>query len=262
MKRLKFLGVLILLLQSVISGGQNLNHAEVKFFSIDALGNIYIVEKNNQLAKFDPAGNQLFSFTNSASQSLTNLDCSNPLQTLLFFRDLGKIQFLDKNLAEMASPLELLNLSFSDVSAVCSSYNSGLWLYESSEKQLIRLNSSLEITNKSIRLDQIIQSGFEIHKMVEYSDKLLVMDSLHGIFIFDIYGVYKKPVFLGKVSDFQLVGDNIFYTASSEIIKTNFSMTQEVVFFKSSNPIRSFYISSNKVWILNQNQELIKFMLP
>lgn len=262
MKCVKFLGVLIFLLQSVFSEGQNLNHSDVKFFSVDALGNIYIVHKNNQLVKFDPAGIQLFSYTNSMSQSLTNLDCSNPLQTLLFFRDLGKIQFLDKNLAEMASPVELLNLSYSDVSAVCSSYNSGLWLYESSEKQLIRLNSSLQITNKSIRLDQIIQSGFEIHKMLEYSDKLLVMDSLHGIFVFDIYGVYKKPVFLGKVADFQLIDENIFYATTYGIIKTDISVFEEQMYFKPSNPVRSFYISTNNVWILNQNQELIKFMLP
>lgn len=260
MKFLKVVFTLSFILHYFLVVGQNVFMPQVKLCSFDVLGNMYMVQKNNQIVKYDSKGNLLYSYTNAASQSITAMDCNNPLQTIVFFKDLGKIQYLDKNLAELASAIELFNLNFDDVAMICSSYNNGLWMYENSEKKLCRLNSELEITNTSTRLDQLIHTGFEIHKMIEVADQLLVMDTMYGIYLFDIYGAYKKPLYIGKVTDFQVIGDKIYISNAVEILATNFLAFSSEPIFKSPDPIQKFYISQDFYWILNENQELIKFV--
>src|SRR5688572_26898835 len=70
-------------------------------FSVDNLGNIYLVYQNGQLRKLRPNGDSLAVFNNVRKfGKLHSLDVSNPLKVLLHFKDFNTVVILDRLLNE------------------------------------------------------------------------------------------------------------------------------------------------------------------
>jgi hypothetical protein len=68
-------------------------------FSVDNLGNIYLLTADNQLKKLSSAGDSLAVF-NAVSQygSVSSIDVTNPLKILVYYRDFTTIIELDRYL--------------------------------------------------------------------------------------------------------------------------------------------------------------------
>ena len=70
---------------------------DVTDFSIDNLGNIFILYQNGQLKKLNPAGDSLAVFNDVRRYGkLFSIDVTNPLKILLYYKDFSTIVILDR----------------------------------------------------------------------------------------------------------------------------------------------------------------------
>ena len=87
---------LVLSLIFNISNAQNINEKPFKLFSksekieIDQYGFIYHINKDN-LIKFNLKGVPLYNYSNKLLGNISQLDVSNPLRPLLFYKDRNNI---------------------------------------------------------------------------------------------------------------------------------------------------------------------------
>ena len=105
----------VLLLIFNTSNAQNINEKPFKLFSksekieIDQYGFIYHINKDN-LVKFSKEGVPLYNYSNKLLGNITQLDISNPLRPLLFYKDQGIILALDNTLSLQKSEISLNRL--------------------------------------------------------------------------------------------------------------------------------------------------------
>jgi hypothetical protein len=66
-------------------------------FTVDNLGNIFLLDRSNQLKKLSPEGDSIAIYSNAPRYgNLYSIDASNPMKVLLYYRDFGTIVVLDR----------------------------------------------------------------------------------------------------------------------------------------------------------------------
>jgi len=120
---------------------------------VDNIGNIYSV--NNGVITKHFVNHQTKTFSIKTFGTLENIDVTNALRILLYFKDFQRILFLDSQLSQNGDVIELTNLGLEQASLVCSSFNNGFWVYNQANNELLRFNQSLEISVKSGNLKRI-----------------------------------------------------------------------------------------------------------
>src|SRR5580698_9609822 len=74
--------------------------------ALDPLNDLYCVSASNTIIKYDSNGIKKFSYTPNYIGAIYDMDVSNPLKVLLFFKDAATIQICDNTL----SPISTISL--------------------------------------------------------------------------------------------------------------------------------------------------------
>ena len=75
-----------------------------------------------------------------------SIDVSNPMKILAFYKDYNKILFLDNMLAPSASSIDLSAIGFDQVTLTCSSHDNGIWVLNSLNFEIVRMEPTLKIS--------------------------------------------------------------------------------------------------------------------
>ena len=134
----------VLLLIFNTSNAQNINEKLFKLFSksekieLDQYGFIYHINKDN-LVKFNKEGVPLYNYSNKLLGNITQLDISNPLRPLLFYKDQGIILALDNTLSLQKSEISLNELGLYQTSCISNSnFDNGIWLYDIDVNEVVK----------------------------------------------------------------------------------------------------------------------------
>src|SRR6186997_880367 len=101
-----------------------------------AADNIYLLNSYDQLKKIDANGDSVAVFNNIRKYGkVAQLDVTNPLRVLLYYKDFSTIVILDRLLANR-STIDLRKQDIFHVEAVCLSYDNKIWLYDEFEHKL------------------------------------------------------------------------------------------------------------------------------
>lgn len=198
-------------------------NARGKAFTTDNLGNIYLIG-GNVLEKYSPEGRPLKTFTQKTAGNITFVDVSDPLKILVFYRDVQQIVILDNFLSIRSTPISLEALGFRNISLVCTSREGGFWMFDTQNKELIRIQNNLTPAVQSGNLIQ--QTGVPIQPifMLEYQNSVYLCDTTHGILVFDRYGTYHKTLPCKPVTQFQIQGEKIIYYVPAEKKMKSYNM--------------------------------------
>ena len=186
------------------------------YITSDELGYIFVV-KDNQLAKYHPEGKKMYTYSNLYAGDITYVDTHDPLKILLYYEAFGRVEFLDHTLSLTTSTIELYKINLELANLVCASYQGAFWVYNPVNFELVRVNSLLEITEKTGNLQQAIGVAVEPNYMLERDNFLYVNDPATGILIFDKYGSYYKTIPVKGLSSFQVFEGRIIYFIGDEI---------------------------------------------
>ena len=186
------------------------------FIRSDELGNVFVV-KDNKLTKYNASGVQLHSYSNLAFGDITYLDIKNPFKILLYYQPFGMVEVLDQTLSLNTSAIDLNLLYIGLPTLVCGSYQAAFWVYNPINFELIRVNQSLEVSNRSGNLQQVTGYSLNPNYMLESDNFLYLNDPEIGIFVFDKYGSYYKTIPVKGLISFQVFNNRIIYFIGNEI---------------------------------------------
>jgi hypothetical protein len=195
----------------------------------DNLSNVYTISKD-KFTKYDVKLKFQKEFSNKTFGNITTADVTNPLRPLLFYRDFGRIVFLDNTLSQNGEPIALEKLGYPLATLAASSFDNGLWIYDQPSFELIRFDNALEISNRTGNLSQILGIELQPNFILEKDNHLFVNNPATGILIFDVYGTYIKTVPVVHLASFQVSDDNIIYFSEDILNSWNYK-TAELSFY-------------------------------
>jgi len=203
-----------LFLASFQMKGQN-SYQLIKSFPIkgsimasDELKNSYVVNNENNIIKLDSLGGLLGIYSENEYGEVTNIDATNPFTVLTYYKDFNSAISLDINM-NAKRLYKFSSLGLSDVSAVCTSYDNKIWLFDEAEQKLKKMDDQYEITHESADVTLLIGGAISPNFMVERNNMVFINDPEKGIFVFDIYGTYFRTFLIPELNSFQIIDKKI-----------------------------------------------------
>jgi hypothetical protein len=179
-------------------------------FTVDNLGNLYLVYQNGQLKKLRPNGDSLAVFNNVRKYGkLHAVDVSNPLKVLLHFKDFNTVVILDRLLNERAI-LDLRKFNFLQVKTIGQSYDNNIWIYDELEAKLKKIGDDGRLIDQSNDFRQLFDSTPSPSVIIDQDKLLYLYDAQKGVYTFDYYGGYKSRMPFFGWKDFTVINNSLF----------------------------------------------------
>lgn len=203
-----------------------------KLVEVDNLGNVYLVTPNNQIKKLSTNLDSIAVFNNPALLgNITSIDVSNPFKILVFYKSFSTIVVLDKYLSVL-NTIELQKKNLFTVSAVTTSYDNNIWLFDEANHKIKRIDSEGNVLVETIdfRLLFKYEKIFTADYLKDIEGKLYLYNKDFGFFVFDYYGGLQNKFALKNLTNVQFVNkqvigfDNdkvIIYNIQNHLKKTN-----------------------------------------
>ena len=185
-------------------------------FATDNLQNLYLFH-GNSIHKYNSQGQLQYNYSNKSYGSITTIDVNDPMKILVFYKDFPEIVLLDNTLSQNGNPFSPSDAGYSLATLACTSHDNAIWLYDAQNFQLIRLDVTLNTTQKTGNLAQAIGIQLNPDYLMEYNNYVYLNDSAQGILVFDSYGTYYKTIPITGLNNFQVRGDDLFYVSKNRI---------------------------------------------
>ena len=112
---------------------------DIVAFAADNFDNIYLLNSYDQLKKINEKGDSVAVFNNIRKYGkVAQIDVSNPLRVLLYYKDFSTIVILDR-LLSIRGTIDLRKQDIFQVQAICLSYDNKIWLYDEFDHKLKKI---------------------------------------------------------------------------------------------------------------------------
>lgn len=223
----------------------------------DNLSNVYTVA-NNEIVKYDSEGKPFSKYSDKTWGAIHQIDVSNPLKIIVFFKDFSKIIFLDNMLGQTGSTIFLEKLGLEQTQLICSSHNNGIWVFNQLNFELIRLAQTLEITNRTGNLGQILGIDITPNFMLQYNNFLYVNNPETGILVFDSFGTYYKTIPIKGLNTFQVRDDDIIFSQKNKIGTFNLKTLKASIITEADTGLIKASIEKNRILLQYNNYLEVK----
>jgi hypothetical protein len=220
---------------------------QAQLISSDKLGNLYAIS-NHEILKYDANGKLLQKNSIKSLGNIYTLDVSNPMKILAFYKDYNKIVFLDNMLAASENSIDLSSIGFDQVTLSCTSHDNGIWVYNSLNFELVRMEPTLKISHQSGNISQLIGSAIKPLALVENNNRVYLCDSIQGVLVFDIFGTYIKSIPLFKVKDFQVENNMMYFLDNSGFGSFNLDLIQQQKMDIPEPEVQQIRLQKNRVF--------------
>jgi hypothetical protein len=162
----------------------------------------------------------------------------------VFYKNYSQVAFLDNTLSLNGEPVNLGDIGFQQTQLVCSSHNSGLWLYNQQNIELVLLNQTLEKKQETGNLSLLLNIDLHPNYLLEYNNKVYLNNPSTGILIFDVYGTYYKTILVKNLNYFEPIGDLVYYISDNKIKAYNIKTTDEIEFETPVSEFKNFRLET------------------
>lgn len=178
-------------------------------FTVDNLGNLFILYQTGQLKKLRPNGDSLAVFNNVRRfGKLFSIDVSNPLKALLYYKDFSTIVILDRLLNERAT-IDLRRQNLLQVRAIGQAYDNNIWIFDELESKLKKIGDDGRLVDQSADFRQVFDSVPLPEHIIDQDKFVYLYDPAKGVYIFDYYGGFQSRIpFIGW-SDFKVINKSL-----------------------------------------------------
>ncbi len=217
-------------------------------FTVDNLGNTYIVNDRNQIKKLNAKGDSVGVFNDVRRfGKIHSIDASNPLKILLFYKDFGTILTLDRFL-NVRNEIDLRKRLMFQVKAIATSYDNNIWLFDELQNKIRKIDDSGHLLFETSDFRNLFDEEFSPTCIVDKDNLLLVYDSLKGLVVMDYLGTIKTKYPLIGWQNFQVIG-----TKSFGLMEENLQMFDVTNLQTTSIPLP---VGQSKTIIVDQNKIL------
>ncbi len=230
---------------------------ESDFFTTDNQSNVYVV-KANELTKYNKDGKLLYKYSNKNYGNISFVDASNMLRILIFYKEFLQVVYLDNTLSSNGETVSLDKIGFQQTQLVCSSHNNATWIYDQQNFSLIRLDRNLETIQQTNNLNALQNDTLQPNSILEYDNRVYINNPKTGILIFDIYGTYYKTIPVKNATQFQPIGDWVYYRVDKKVKAYNIKTTEEKEFEMPIPDFRNFRLEMG-VLMLQADKSIVLY---
>jgi hypothetical protein len=181
------------------------------------------------------------------------------MKILLYFRDQGRIQFLDNNISEFMEPVNLAAYGLEQATLACTSYDNGFWVYTPTNFSLVRFDQYMQPSTQIQNIHQLINAP-EINpqQMQESSNRVYLNDPEIGIMVFDVFGGYVKTIPVKNILWFQVLENRLVYALDDGLYLFDLlSMEEEKWAWPAGIQPLYAMIAYDKLYLLTQQALMI-----
>jgi hypothetical protein len=178
-------------------------------FSVDNLGNIYVINRDNQLKKLSPRGDSLAVFNDVRRYgNIGSIDVTNPLKILIYYRDFTTIVELDRFL-NLINTIDLRAQNILQAKAVGLAYDNNIWVFDELDARLKRIGDDGTLQDQSTDFRQLFDTVPDPALVLDRDGLVYLYDTTRGVYIFDHYGTLKTHLDFAGWKDFEVIGKNM-----------------------------------------------------
>ncbi len=182
---------------------------DITDFSVDNLGNIYVINGDNQLKKLGPKGDSLAVFNDVRRYGkIWSVDVTNPLKILVFYRDFTTILELDRFL-NIINTIDLRRQNILQAKSVGLAYDNKVWIFDELDAKLKRVADDGTVADQSTDFRQLFDTVPDPVSIRDRDGLVYLYDTAKGVYIFDHYGTLKTHLDLPGWKDFDVIGKNM-----------------------------------------------------
>jgi hypothetical protein len=187
-------------------------------FTVDNLGNYYLVSKDNQLKKLNNRGDSMGVFNDVRRYGkLYSIDVTNPLKVLLYYKNFSTIVVLDRFL-NIVNTIDLRKANIFQVKAIAQSYENNIWIYDEQNNKLKRIGEKGDVIFQSVDLRIIFDEVPSPTHIFDHDGFVYLYDPEKGFYVFDIYGSFKTKISYKALKDVAVIGKTILGIENNFII--------------------------------------------
>ncbi len=249
-----------LLLAIFYSKGQNYSiiktiDIEANNIEVDKFGSIYIVE-DFKITKLNTQGDILYIYDQIENGHISNLDVSNPLKPIIFYKDDNVLVLLDKKLSIINS-IDLHDKGFSMVEIIANANGDNYWLFSEIDYKLTKVDKAFNVVYQSESFLDLFNQYKKPLQIIEKENSVYILVK-NEIKIFDTFGVLKQNLHFKDVSDFQVFNNKIIYKNNTKMESYNILslQTQEMIIPKT-NTSSKIKLINDKLVVLGNEQLII-----
>lgn len=231
---------------------QNQQPSSNKFIAADGSKNIYVIGVNNTITKYQDHAIK-FSQNFKTYGNIASIDCSNSMELYIFYKEANQMVFLDNTLS-FRGLMDLSKTNIGLATAVCRSYDNGLWVFDQTDLQVKKLNKSGEILQSSGNPIMITSGQLNPTYMTEDGNLLYMSDTSIGIIITDLNAIYQKTIPLKGIKQFTVHENKLYFLESTLIYELDLkSYTKKVVHTLLTAPMPANFVSHSFIALADQD---------
>ena len=263
MIRLKIYILGLLLISSFASTAQSessfvLNktiQADIVDFTVDNLGNIYLLSKNNQLKKLNAKLDSVAVY-NAVSRygNVYSIDATNPLKILLYYQDFSTIVTVDGFL-NILSTINLRSLNIFQVKTIGLAYDNNIWIFDELDAKLKRIGDDGSLIDQTTDFRQLFDSIPDPTTIIDQGGFVYLYDTTRGVYVFDHYGSLKNHVQLKNWLDFTVIDNYLLGRNENFFLKyqlSSLNIQQQPMTAAYQNAIK-IKITPASIYVLKKN---------
>ncbi|MBS1660043.1 MAG: hypothetical protein JST68_03225 [Bacteroidetes bacterium] len=213
-------------------------------FTIDNLGNMYILSKDNRLKKLSPNGDSLGVFNDVRRYGkIGSIDATNPLKILVYYREFTTIIELDRFL-NIINTIDLRKQNILQAKAVGLAYDNNVWAYDELDARLKRIADDGSLVDQTTDFRQIFDSVPEPTVIRSSANLVYLYDPARGVYVFDNYGTLKTRIDVRGWLDFDVLDKSLLGRDSK-----NFYRYQLGTLDMKEEPIPAAYQGATRIKI-------------
>lgn len=234
---------------------QNSIQYPIESFTVNNLGEIYIINTDNQLKKLNENGDSVGVFNQVTKYGrLSYVEAQNPWRTILFYKNFSTIVLLDKYLNVLTN-INLRKKDIYRVQAVSASYDNNIWLFDEQDNKLKKIDDAGNILSETVDFRLLFDSVPAPVQIIDRDGFVYLYDPEKGIYIFDYYGSFKNKLSFFHWKDLTVIGKNIYgfddkYFYAYSIGSLNLKQMLLPPLFKNYESLK---VRNNKLYLLRNN---------
>lgn len=228
-------------------------------FTTDPVGNVYLLDKDYSIRKFDRNGKLMATANFKLYGELSQIDASNPFEVYLYYRQNQRVVIVD-NLLSIRGEIDLNAISNVEISAVCRSYDNGIWVFDAGDGRLIKYNKQMEKQLDSRAANTWTNKSWHPHELYENGKNVFVLDRENGMVVFDIFGNYGSRMQIVQVDDIQLRNERVIFF-SEGYLQSMDPILQEVDTLTEWTAAKNIRWESKQLYV-HENQSIQVLAIP
>ncbi len=182
----------------------------VASFTVNNIGELYIINSSNQLKKLDDKGDSAGVFNMITKYGrLSYVEAQNPWRIILFYKNFSTIVLLDKYL-NLLTNINLRKQNIFSVKAVTGSYDNNIWLYDQQENKLKKIDDAGKILMETVDLRRLLDPVPSPVQMKDHDGFVYLYDPEKGLYVFDYYGSFQNKLTFLNWKYFTVAGNNLY----------------------------------------------------